>query len=321
MATYENNDYASKGVGGTLPVARGGTGITSNPSMKTNLGSTSAADVFASSPRPGVTGTLGVGNGGTGLTSNPSMKTNLGSTSAADVFVASPRPGVTGTLGEGNGSTGKTNLVDALNKAVNDASEGTTPAYEQDFVLAQYAGGGTSTKTYHRRRAATIATSPYRKEPSTTMGMNERVLTVKDSIPSSWDGSSDYYWNYQYKDFIPFKTISANSTSFSDSPQSCVRWYNTGKTINLSEFTVGVSYIIVLQQKGNSNYALNIKNDTGSSVSFYETSSSTSVANGSNYTGLLSGPTSSNNVLWNNVGSVKVLYRSGKTSCFVFNSY
>lgn len=53
---------------GTLAVARGGTGVTANPSMLTNLGSTSAASVFAASPRPGVTGTLPVANGGTGQT-------------------------------------------------------------------------------------------------------------------------------------------------------------------------------------------------------------------------------------------------------------
>ena len=96
-----------------LPVGSGGTGITSNPSMLTNLGSTTAGSVFAASPRPGVTGTLGTGNGGTGITSNPSMLTNLGSTSAASVFAASPRPGVTGTLGLGNGGTGGTTAAAA----------------------------------------------------------------------------------------------------------------------------------------------------------------------------------------------------------------
>lgn len=100
---------------GTLGVARGGTGLTANPSMLTNLGSTSAANVFASAPRPGVTGTLGIGNGGTGLTSSPSMLTNLGSTSADNVLKASPRPGVTGTLGIGNGGTGATTWSEIRN--------------------------------------------------------------------------------------------------------------------------------------------------------------------------------------------------------------
>ena len=36
-----------------------------------------------------LTNTLSVGNGGTGITSNPSMLVNLGSTSSASVFAAS----------------------------------------------------------------------------------------------------------------------------------------------------------------------------------------------------------------------------------------
>ena len=67
---------------GTLAVARGGTGVTANPSMLTNLGSTSAASVFAASPRPGVTGTLPVANGGTGATTAAAARTALGITPA-----------------------------------------------------------------------------------------------------------------------------------------------------------------------------------------------------------------------------------------------
>lgn len=70
---------------GTLTVAKGGTGITSNPSMLVNLGSTSAASVFAASPRPGVTGTLPIGNGGTGATSKSGARTNLGITSGTSL--------------------------------------------------------------------------------------------------------------------------------------------------------------------------------------------------------------------------------------------
>lgn len=60
-----------------LPVANGGTGLTSNPSMLTNLGSTSAASVLAASPRPGITGTLPVAHGGTGATSASGACQNL----------------------------------------------------------------------------------------------------------------------------------------------------------------------------------------------------------------------------------------------------
>ena len=62
---------------GTLAIARGGTGITSNPSMLVNLGSTSAANVFAASPRPGITGTLSIAHGGTGCTTIDGLRTAI----------------------------------------------------------------------------------------------------------------------------------------------------------------------------------------------------------------------------------------------------
>lgn len=75
-AASSHNHAAGNITSGTLPVARGGTGVTSNPSMLVNLGSTSAASVFATSPRPGVTGTLPVARGGTGQTSVDSTPTS-----------------------------------------------------------------------------------------------------------------------------------------------------------------------------------------------------------------------------------------------------
>lgn len=63
---------------GTLPVSKGGTGVTSAPSLLTNLGSTSASNPFASAPRPGVTGTLPISRGGTGATTAAAAKAALG---------------------------------------------------------------------------------------------------------------------------------------------------------------------------------------------------------------------------------------------------
>ena len=62
---------------GTLPVAQGGTGLTTTPSMTIDLGSTSAADIFAATPQPGVTGTLGLVNGGTGASTAAGARDNL----------------------------------------------------------------------------------------------------------------------------------------------------------------------------------------------------------------------------------------------------
>ena len=99
------------GVTGTLPVANGGTGATDAATALTNLGAAASGHKHAAGDI--TSGTLAVGRGGTGVTSNPSMLTNLGSTSAASVFAASPRPGVTGTLPVANGGTGATDAATA----------------------------------------------------------------------------------------------------------------------------------------------------------------------------------------------------------------
>ena len=81
-----------------------------------------------------ITGTLGVAHGGTGITSNPSMVVNLASTAADSVFAASPRPGVTGTLPIAKGGTGQSSLypgvrvygVRAITASTADLTAGST---------------------------------------------------------------------------------------------------------------------------------------------------------------------------------------------------
>jgi hypothetical protein len=92
--------------GSTIGVAYGGTGVTSNPSMLVNLASTTAANVFAASPRPGVTGTLPIANGGTGatsLTANRLLYVSSSAITASNIYVGSttirPLSNNTGVLG------------------------------------------------------------------------------------------------------------------------------------------------------------------------------------------------------------------------------
>ena len=70
-------DLQALGLSVPIPVNKGGSGLTSNPSMLTNLASTTAAGIFQASPRPGVTGTLPIANGGTGGTSRLTAQRNL----------------------------------------------------------------------------------------------------------------------------------------------------------------------------------------------------------------------------------------------------
>ena len=77
FAALAHTHAASDVTSGTLPVARGGTGLSASPSMLADLGSTTAADVMAASPRPGVTGTLPVDHGGTGATTAAGARAEL----------------------------------------------------------------------------------------------------------------------------------------------------------------------------------------------------------------------------------------------------
>ena len=91
-AASSHNHSAANITSGTLAVARGGTGITSNPSMLVNLGSTSAASVFATSPKPGITGTLAIAHGGTGATSAANARSNIGAAASDIIAVQSTQP-------------------------------------------------------------------------------------------------------------------------------------------------------------------------------------------------------------------------------------
>lgn len=88
---------------GAVPIANGGTGATSVATARNNLklGNTE--------------GPVPIANGGTGLSASPSMLTNLGSSTAANVLQASPRPGITGTLAISHGGTGATTAAAARN--------------------------------------------------------------------------------------------------------------------------------------------------------------------------------------------------------------
>jgi hypothetical protein len=114
--TLDDINLAS-GVTGTLPVANGGTGVTSStgtgsvvlstsPTLTTpNLGTPSAATLTNASGLPivaGTTGTLSVARGGTGATSLTSNNVLLGNGTSAPQTVA---PGTSGNVLTSNGST------------------------------------------------------------------------------------------------------------------------------------------------------------------------------------------------------------------------
>ena len=160
-AASSHNHSAGDITSGTLAVARGGTGVTANPSMLTNLGSTSAASVFAASPRPGVTGTLPVANGGTGATTAAAARANLGAAASSHGHAASDVSGLAtvATSGSYDDLTDKPEIPDGVtvdsalsssstnpvqNKVVNSALSGKAPTNHASSATTYGAGTGSN---------------------------------------------------------------------------------------------------------------------------------------------------------------------------------
>ena len=146
------------GVYGTLPTGRGGTGITSNPSMLVNLGSTTAASVFAASPRPGVTGTLPLGNGGTGGTTAAAARANLATWMYAFVSGDTTYPGLARPDGTTTGyvRTPQSGIIPYQNGGHGTVGTSSWP-FSNGYFTNLYKGGVAVADVNHTHEWTTVA--------------------------------------------------------------------------------------------------------------------------------------------------------------------
>lgn len=61
-----------------------------------------------------------------------------------------------GTLPAERGGTGNTTLTSSMNALVNSLGRGTDTPTDNDYYVSQYAGGGDTTTTYHRRPVSSL---------------------------------------------------------------------------------------------------------------------------------------------------------------------
>ena len=95
-----------------------------------------------------------------GYTTNQGTVTSVGISGSGGITVSNSPVTSNGTITIGLN----------LSTAINGLGEGTSPAQRADYIVAQYAGGGTSTTTYHRRSLANIFAALNKSDITNALG-------------------------------------------------------------------------------------------------------------------------------------------------------
>ena len=80
-----------------------------------------------------------------------------------------PTTNTTYSAGTGLKLSGTTFSADG-SAIINSLTEGTSPAERTDYIVAQYAGGGTTTTSYHRRSLANVFAALTKSDITTALG-------------------------------------------------------------------------------------------------------------------------------------------------------
>lgn len=223
-AASSHNHSASNITSGTLAVARGGTGITSNPSMLVNLGSTSAASVFAATPRPGITGTLSISHGGTGATDAATARSNLGFTLG--------NLGVTASAAELNKLDGATvtvteiNYLDGVTSSIQTQLNGKASSSHSHSYLPL--SGGTLTGNLTARTITPAADSTYNIGSSSMRYANIYADTFTGNLSGNATTATTAT---RANTLTTARTI--NGTSFNGSANITTANWGTARTITI----------------------------------------------------------------------------------------
>lgn len=239
---------ASNITSGTLPIARGGTNITSNPSCLVNLASTSAASLFATSPRPGVTGILPITKGGTGATSASAARSALGAAAASHTHTISE---VTSLQSELNSlKTSVSNGKSAVASAITDKGVSTSATATFDTMAANIRA--ISSLKSETRVIEHVITWPNQEDcyrVDITFSYNPVLVLVHYPNVEHEMGCQYFYLEQGVRVTVKIKSPGMSWDAYS--PFECLlsgntayvcHWSDTGNLTHIGESTINVTF-------------------------------------------------------------------------------
>lgn len=170
---------------------------------------------------------------GGAATSANKLNTDAGSTSLP-VYFSNGVPSAISTLGVANGGTGKTSGVDAANYLLNSLTTGNATPQANDYYIGQYAGGGTTNTTYHRRPVSALY-DYIKSAASGTWGINVSGSSAKLSTARSIGLAGDFQGS---TNFDGSAGISINSSFYntycSGENKANYPWHRIAKVENVT---------------------------------------------------------------------------------------
>ena len=142
-----------------------------------------------------------------------------------------------GTLAVARGGTGKTTLNDAANALLNELTTGSSAPQDADYYISQYAGGGTTYTTFHRRPVSALWTYIKGKADSTyaasshthsyaaspAVGGGATYVRITDTTPTS---NTTYY--------VLYAAGKTSGSDYSVRANAGLYYYDTGTTSYLN---------------------------------------------------------------------------------------
>lgn len=153
------------------PTSSGGTSYGAGTSGQVLL--SNGSNIYWGSAAPTVTEST---VSGWGFTKNGGTVTSVSATGTNGISIS----------GSPITSSGSITIGLNLSTAINTLSEGSSPANRNDYAVVQYAGGGTSTTTYHRRKLSNVFAALNSSDIITALGnQNANVVLAGPSSGSA----------------------------------------------------------------------------------------------------------------------------------------